>query len=75
MIFDSNKLRKDLITKRVIEKNISMEVASKEIGISKATLSRVENKKIPDIETFCKIMEWLNSQPNEYFYTLPGGCL
>jgi transcriptional regulator with XRE-family HTH domain len=38
------------------------EVAN-EIGISHATLSRIENGKLPDIETFKKICEWLNVDP------------
>lgn len=40
------------------------EVAS-EIGISSATLSRVERGKLPDLETFAKICEWLDVDPAE----------
>lgn len=40
------------------------EVAS-EIGVSSATLSRVENGKLPDLETFSKICKWLNVDPGE----------
>ena len=40
------------------------EVAN-EIGISHATISRIENGKSPDIETFKKICEWLNVDPGE----------
>lgn len=36
---------------------------AKEVGISPATLSRVENGKIPDLETFCKICAWLGDDP------------
>ncbi|MDD5670038.1 MAG: helix-turn-helix transcriptional regulator [Candidatus Omnitrophica bacterium] len=32
---------------------------AKEIGISTATLSRIENGKLPDIETFSKACKWL----------------
>jgi transcriptional regulator with XRE-family HTH domain len=32
---------------------------SKEIEISTATLSRIENGKLPDIETFTKACKWL----------------
>jgi transcriptional regulator with XRE-family HTH domain len=38
------------------------EVAA-EIGISPATLSRVERGYLPDIETFGKICRWLNIDP------------
>lgn len=37
--------------------------AAKEVGISPATLSRVENRKIPDLETFGKICVWLGEDP------------
>ena len=39
--------------------------AAGEIGISSATLSRVENGKLPDLETFSKICKWLKINPNE----------
>ena len=38
---------------------------SAEIGISYATLSRVENGKLPDLETFSKICQWLELDPGE----------
>ena len=40
--------------------------AAKEIGISSATLSRVENKKVPDLATFGKICAWLGEDPSIY---------
>ena len=36
---------------------------SKEIGISPATLSRVERGFMPDLDTFSKICRWLNVDP------------
>lgn len=36
---------------------------AKEIGISHSTLSRLENGKLPDIETFKKVCEWLKIDP------------
>lgn len=36
-----------------------------EIGISPATLSRVERGHLPDLETFGKICKWLNIDPAE----------
>ena len=41
-------------------KNQGIRETSKEIGISPATLSRVENGKLPDLDTFRKICNWLN---------------
>lgn len=40
------------------------EVAA-EIGISPATLSRVERGKLPDLETFSKLCRWLQIDPAE----------
>lgn len=67
MKYITDQLRKDLITKRCIEKNMSMDQAVKQIGISKATLSRLEKGKLPDVETFAKVCAWLKAQPNKYF--------
>lgn len=38
---------------------------AKKIGISSATLSRVENGKLPDLETFPKLCRWLNADGGE----------
>lgn len=40
-------------------------VVATEIGISPATLSRVERGHLPDLETFSKICKWLNIDPAE----------
>jgi len=40
------------------------EVAA-EMEISSATLSRIENGKIPDLRTFSKICNWLKIDPSE----------
>lgn len=40
--------------------------AAKDVGISPATLSRVENGKIPDLETFRRICTWLGDDPAIY---------
>lgn len=39
---------------------------AKQIGISAATLSRVERGHVPDIDTFRKICAWLEVDPNEF---------
>ena len=38
---------------------------AKEIGVSAATLSRVERGNLPDLETFGKICKWLKIDPGE----------
>lgn len=40
------------------------EVAA-EIGISPATLSRVERGNVPDLDTFTKLCRWLRVDPGE----------
>lgn len=40
--------------------------AAKEANVSPATLSRVENGKVPDLETFSKICQWLGQDPAEF---------
>ncbi len=38
---------------------------AKEIGISPATLTRVEGGRLPDLATFQKICSWLKINPND----------
>lgn len=40
--------------------------AAADIGISHATLARVENGFMPDLETFAKICRWLGVDPREF---------
>lgn len=51
---------------RIKEKrgNKGLREAAREIGISSATLSRIESGKQPDIQTFSKICTWLGVDPN-----------
>lgn len=46
--------------------------AAKEVGISPATLSRVENQKVPDLETFGKICAWLGEDPATFLGLVPA---
>jgi len=39
---------------------------AREIGIGPATLMRVENGRIPDIETFGKLCKWLGLDPGSF---------
>lgn len=67
IVYDSESLKKDLRTMRIIELEISLDDCAKRIGISKPTLSRVENGNVvPDLLTFFKIVRWLNSNPMDY---------
>jgi len=40
--------------------------AAAEADVSPATLSRVENGHMPDLETFAKLCKWLERDPREF---------
>ncbi len=40
--------------------------AAETIGISAPTLMRIENGRVPDVETFGKVCHWLEMQPGEF---------
>lgn len=46
--------------------------AAKEANVSPATLSRVENGKVPDLETFSKICQWLGEDPASFLGLKPA---
>lgn len=48
---------------------LGIRATAKKIGISPATLSRVQNGKMPDLETFRKICNWLEIDPGEMLGT------
>jgi len=54
---------------RLVEKRGAKGVReiAREIGISPATLSRVERGHLPDLETFKKICKWLGVDPGDVF--------
>jgi len=64
-MINTEQLKDDVFTHRK-HKNISMEVACKEIGISKPTYSRIENGKTPEASTLLLICEWMGVNPINY---------
>jgi transcriptional regulator with XRE-family HTH domain len=58
----------DMLAERLLQKRAGtgLRLAAKEVGISPSTLSRVENGKIPDLETFGRICAWLGDDPAVY---------
>lgn len=66
--YDAKRLATAVKEKRR-DLELGLRAAGKEIGVSAATLSRVENKKEPDINTMAKICLWLDIQW-EYFFKL-----
>lgn len=59
--------RLEQLGRRILEKRgaTGIRAVANEIGISPATLSRVERGKLPDLETFQKICRWLDVNPGE----------
>ena len=57
----------DTLGKLIVEKrgDVGVRAAAKEIGISSATLSRVENGHLPDLQNFRAICSWLEIDPNQ----------
>lgn len=46
--------------------SMGIRAAAGEIGISPATLSRIENGRVPDLETLRKVCNWLGVDAAEY---------
>jgi transcriptional regulator with XRE-family HTH domain len=46
--------------------------AAADVGVSPATLSRVENGHLPDLATFAKICHWLERDPREFLGMAPA---
>lgn len=72
-----NSIAMDRLAQRVLERRAGKGVreAAREVGISPATLSRVENEKVPDLETFGKICKWLGDDPAIYLGLRPQGAM
>lgn len=66
MLFKADKFRKDIILKRSLSNRMGMRECASEIGISAATLSRIERGKMPDLMTYAKVCKWLNQNLNKY---------
>ena len=56
-----------ILSRKLLRKrgNRGIREIAKEIGISPATLSRIERGNLPDIETFGKVCKWLNLDPSK----------
>ena len=50
---------------------LGIRAAAKQIGISSATLSRIENGNVPDLATFASICKWLGTDPNLFLGMQP----
>jgi transcriptional regulator with XRE-family HTH domain len=53
-----------LVLARRTERGIGVRAAAKEVGVSHATLARVEKGFLPDLENYEKIRRWLGIEDN-----------
>lgn len=68
--FDSHRLAAMVIAKRG---GHGLRAAAAEIGgVSASTLSRVEQGKVPDLDTFLRLCRWLGVSPDEFTDTPPA---
>ncbi|WP_223568241.1 helix-turn-helix domain-containing protein [Agrobacterium tumefaciens] len=51
---------------------LGVRAAASEIGISPATLSRIENGHVPDLATFAAICRWLGEDPARFLGMQPS---
>ena len=64
----SEAVKEKMFTTMATEKRrIGVREFAKQAGISAATLSRIENGKPPDIETFFKLCFWMKRRSNEFY--------
>src|ERR1700730_10826253 len=69
------KLSLETLGRRLEEKRggLGIRAVAAEIGVSPATLSRVERGYLPDLETFSKICKWLQVDPGQVLGVTPSG--
>lgn len=65
----------DTLGQLIVERRgeTGVRAAAREIGISPATLSRVENGYLPDLQNFLLICRWLAIDPNRILGFAPAG--
>jgi len=62
-LFDINAFARE-IRVRIAERGINQARCAEEVGISKATISRIcTGKKAPDVENYLRLVQWLASRP------------
>jgi len=63
-----NSIKIDRLAQRIQERRAGKGIreTATDVGVSPATLSRVENGKLPDLETFSRICKWLGEDPAIY---------
>ena len=66
MHLDSQKLHKNVLKRLNAINKPQRHLNSTKIGVSRSTLSRLSKNKPITLETFFKLLEWLNHEPKKY---------
>lgn len=66
MTFNYENFRKDIILARSLKDRMGMRECAIRIGISAATLSRLERGDTPDLVTYIKVCKWLEKTIDTY---------
>jgi transcriptional regulator with XRE-family HTH domain len=56
-----------LVAKRRAELKLSLREAAETSGVPAATLSRIEQGRMPDLATFRRVIHWLGLPPERFF--------
>ena len=68
----SDAVKEKMFGEMAKQKNrIGIREFAKQADISAATLSRIENGRPPDIETFFKLCFWMKRSSNEFYNHTP----
>src|SRR5262245_39965012 len=68
------KLSLETLGRKLADKRgvMGIRAAAKAVGVSPATLSRIERGYLPDLETFGKVCRWLEVNPGEVLGVNPA---
>jgi len=55
----------EIIEDKLKKDGISIREASRQVGVSATTISRIMNKESIDVETLVRVCEWLNVSPSD----------
>lgn len=58
-----------LVAQRRADLGLSLREASAKSGIPPATISRIEQGRAPDLDTFRRLVEWLGLPPERFFHS------
>lgn len=67
--FNHKQFAKDMMVKRLMEREIDLRTMAGETFVSFGTISRLEHGATPDLTTYAKICAWLKKPMETYLKT------